>query len=327
MSNDLLEPFQRLLDDVSPPEAVRRTENEDGAPAIWAALRDSGFVDALVSEEHGGAGLSPAEMAPLLIAAGRHLLPLPFGETMAARAIAAGAGHRLEDAGPVLLWPLDREGRARSIVPPIRGGADLALVQQAGRATLRRVVAGGRDGFGFVTAALDTGSAPIASFELAEDSLLYWAAALTVAAMAGAMAGVLDMSIAYVNERQQFGRPLGKFQAIQQQISVMAERVAMASVAAQGVLARPLPGPAALDVAVAKPVIDAGASIVCAAGHAAFGAIGITAEHDLSLFTRRLKRGLLAFGGAQPWAKALGRARLAQAGGTSVDFIRALQHG
>jgi len=324
MSNELLEPFQRLLEDISPPDAVRRAELGDEAPAIWSALTASGFVDALLPEQDGGAGLSPADMAPLLIAAGRHLLPVPFGETMAARAIAAGAGSPLQDDGTMLLWPLDPDGKALSIVPPIRGGAGLALVQQGGSASVRTVVAGGRDGFGFVTARLDEESAPLATFALDEDLVLHWAVALSAATMAGAMTAVVDMSIAYVNDRQQFGRPLGKFQAIQQQISVMAERAAMANMAAQRAFARPLPGPSALDVAIAKPVVDAAASIVCAASHAAFGAIGITAEHDLTLFTRRLKRSQLAFGGALPWAKRLGRARLAHSAGTSVDFIRAL---
>lgn len=324
MENGLLDPFERLLEQISSPVDVRKAEATDDTAAIWSALRDSGFADALVAEADGGAGLSPAEMAPLLIACGRHLLPVAFGETMAARALAAAAGTPLGVDGPVLLWPLAADGRACSIIAPVRGGAGHALVQQGAEASLRLVIAGERDGFGLITARLDDAGPPLSSFSLEEGSLLNWAAALTVANMTGAMGAALDLTITHVNDRQQFGRPLAKFQAIQQQISVMAERVATANVAAHYALARPMPGPATLDVAVARTVVDEAAAIVCAGAHAAFGAIGITAEHALPLYTRRIKRGQLEHGSADYWAPRIGAARLAQAG-TTVDFLRALR--
>jgi acyl-CoA dehydrogenase len=63
--------------------------------------------------------------------------------------------------------------------------------------------------------------------------LLPYAAAINAALMAGAMSRVLTMSLTYVNERQQFDRTLGQFQAIQHQLSLMAEDVATANVAAR----------------------------------------------------------------------------------------------
>lgn len=322
MSDELFDPFNRMLGEISTPEAVRAFERDGDGAAMWAALCDSGFVDALVAEADGGVGLSPADVAPLLIACGTRALPVAFGETMVARALAAGAGSPLSTDGPVLLWPHAADGTALSLVPPLLGGAGHALVQQGGTVTLWTVAPGERDGFGLVPARLD---APTdATFPLAENTLFHWATALTAAAMAGAMGAVLDMTLTHVNDRQQFGRPLAKFQAIQQQVSVLAERVATTNVAARIALSRPMPGPSALDVGVGKSVANGGASIACAIAHAAHGAIGITAEHDLTLHARRLKRAQLAFGSGAYWAARIGAARLEETG-TSIDFIRALR--
>jgi acyl-CoA dehydrogenase len=324
MDDLLLQPFTRLLEQMSDPAAVRHAETGECPNGIWPALLESGFVDALVDEQQGGAGLPPAAVAPLFVAAGQHLLPVAFAETAVARAVAAAAGQPLAVDTPVLLWPTDGNGRLQSLLPPAAGEATHALVQRGSRAELRPLLGGQseRDGYGVIAAALDPGSAPLLAFDLAEDMLLHWAAALTTAAMAGAANRVLELTLAHVNDRQQFGRPVGRFQAIQQQVSVLAERVATASVAARIALSQPMPGPGASQAAVAKIVADEAATTVCAIAHAAHGAIGISAEHNLSLYTRRLKRWQSSFGSGSYWAQLLGQKRLESSGGTTVDFLR-----
>lgn len=325
MDGTLLDPFNRLLEQVCPPAAVRQFEADGDGRAIWSALVDSGFVEALISEGDGGPGLAPADMAPLLLAAGRHLLPVAFGDTMVARALAAAAGAPLPVDTPVLLWPVGPEGRLRSVTAPARAGATHALVQQGLRATLLPLAASvDRDGFGIAAAVLDMQATPTLAFDLPEDRLLHWSAALLAATMAGAMGRVLDMTLAHVNDRQQFGRPLAKFQAIQQQVSVMAEHVAAANVAARMALARPMPGPDGPGAAIGKIVANDAAASVCAIAHAAHGAIGITAEHDLPLYARRLKRWQTSFGSGPFWTARLGAARIAANGRSSVDFFRAI---
>ena len=58
-------------------------------------------------------------------------------------------------------------------------------------------------------------------------------AVVTAAQMVGALERVLELSVAFANQREQFGRPIGKFQAVQHQLAVMAEQVAAARMAAQ----------------------------------------------------------------------------------------------
>ncbi|MDY6945500.1 MAG: acyl-CoA dehydrogenase family protein [Pseudomonadota bacterium] len=320
--NDLFEPFHRLLEQLSTPETIRQAEAGDHGSG-WQILCESGFLDALVPEARGGAGLAPAEVAPLFISCGHFLVPYGVAETVVARALVASAGESLPD-GPVVLWPEDHAGRLRSVIAPALGGATHALIQRGSRACVKPLshASAGVDGYHIIQAAIDGDAAPLFEFDLAADQLMNWAATLVSASMAGAMSRVLAMTLEHVNHRQQFDRPLARFQAVQQQISVMAERVAAANVAARAALMRDLPGPDTLDAAVAKTINDSAATLVANTAHAAHGAIGITAEHDLSLYVRRLKRWQLSFGSATHWSNIIGARRLAYTAGNSVDFLR-----
>ena len=98
MSDMLItETADRLMAEVAPPAVVRGLKDRSSAAAVWAALAQSGFLDALVPEDRGGAGLTAMDTLPVLLAAGRHALPLPLGATMAARAMIAASGAAVPD--------------------------------------------------------------------------------------------------------------------------------------------------------------------------------------------------------------------------------------
>ncbi len=157
-------------------------------------------------------------------------------------------------------------------------------------------------------------------------------AALTAAHIAGALQRVLDMSLQYANERQQFGKPLGKFQAIQHQLAVMAEQVFAARMAAQigcssmaqgnsaGDAATWQPDP--LRAAIAKARTSEAAVEVAALAHSIHGAIGFTEAFDLQLYTRRLHLWRQTASSESFWHQRLGESMMKSPDST-LDLLRA----
>jgi acyl-CoA dehydrogenase len=193
-------------------------------------------------------------------------------------------------------------------------------MQRQDALALVKLESDGQDPFGAL-GGIGTGkSRSILTVEAGGTDLMLAAAALTAAKMAGAMRRLLDMSLAYARERNQFGRPLGKFQAIQQQLAVMAQQVVSAKVAANVGMSGAHFDP--LKVALAKCRTSEASHVVCDIAHAVHGAIGVTEEYDLQLLTRRLKQWQMAYGSESYWAGRIGAARVAQVLGTSADFVR-----
>jgi alkylation response protein AidB-like acyl-CoA dehydrogenase len=129
------------------------------------------------------------------------------------------------------------------------------------------------------------------------------------------------MSVTYANERVQFGKPIAKQQAVQQQLAVLAEQTLMARFASAAGCRGNL-NPSLLAAASAKQVASAAVPRIVSIAHAVHGAIGITAEFDLQLYTRRLLEWRLADGSEDYWARLLGEARLDAPDVSTVDFIR-----
>ena len=127
--------------------------------------------------------------------------------------------------------------------------------------------------------------------------LLQKGAALRCCQMVGALQEVLDMTVEYVKNRVQFGRPIGSFQAIQHYCANMATDVDGSRFITYQAIWRLGEGMASdLEVSAAKAWVSDSAQRVAATAHQCHGAIGFTQEHDLQLFTRRLKAWEVSFG-------------------------------
>lgn len=137
------------------------------------------------------------------------------------------------------------------------------------------------------------------------------AAAIAAVQMAGAMAELLDMTVEYAGARRQFGRDIGRFQAVQQQIAVMAEEVAAARMAAQMAFVGRIEDLSERRAGIAKLRASRASETVVAVAHAVHGAIGISQEHRLHHYAGRLRRWRLSHGGESWWAERLGESLLA----------------
>jgi alkylation response protein AidB-like acyl-CoA dehydrogenase len=144
------------------------------------------------------------------------------------------------------------------------------------------------------------------------------------ARMSGAMQAITSMTIDFALMRKQFGQPVARFQAVQQQIAVMAEEAMASAMASSRCFSGPLDGFADIWAAIAKSRSCCAADIVAAIGHAVHGAIGVSEEHALGGHTRRLRRWRDAYGGQTFWEARLGGSILADSASNSFrDFLQA----
>jgi len=328
-----LTPDQRALADGArtflaaecPPSRVRAAW-EDGAAGpdrrLWAQLAEVGFLGAVVPEKFGGLGYRDLELALLLEEAGRVALPVPLAETALAALVLAEHGS---DAQRERWLPAIAAGDAVATValpgrPLVASAqdADVLLVAAAdgmhavepGRCEIVAQPAFDRSRR-LASVRADTGPETLlpgsagAAVRLADR-----AAVATAATLLGIGAHLVAVTVGYVGQRHQFGRPVGSFQAVK-------HRLADAHLAVE--MARPAVWVAAHLVAVGDPDAAGAAAVAAVAATEAqrlanehalqcHGGIGFTWEHDLHLWLKRGKALELACG-----TPAAHRARLAEA--------------
>jgi alkylation response protein AidB-like acyl-CoA dehydrogenase len=323
-----VEAIESILQDACTSAAVRAIEDGGSPGGLWDTIADAGFLELLLPEQDGGAGLTLPELAPVLIAMGRHPLPVPLAQAVAARALLrragltvpaglitlAQAGVREDDGG--LVCPMTPYG---AIADHVVLGLDGGLVLLDGGAASRVATGVHRDQAATLRWPAQAVPEPSAA---AGADVGAWGAALHAALIAGAARRVFDLTLQFCNDRTQFGRAIGKFQAVQHQLSVMAELVAASQIAAQIAFAGEGDQPDRIAAAVAKARTSEAAASIAAIAHALHGAIGITEEYDLQLLTRRLHQWRMAHGSEAFWEPVVGAAWLAPGHATVVDFIR-----
>jgi acyl-CoA dehydrogenase len=324
MDEIYIDALRGVLTDRCTPQAVRAIEGGQPAQAqaLWEAIEESGFADALLPEAEGGAGLSLAEAFPLLELCGAFVVPVPLAETMVARALLAQAGVA-RPGGSIAL----AQGRLQ---------CDGTLV--CDRVSFGRVADWVLAGLGKTSVLLPADAAVSTAAVAPLDATLTWSAAAQAAAqpvagevdvrvslagvlaaqLSGALMSVFTRTLQYANDRNQFGRPIGKFQAIQHQLSVISEHAFAARMAAQMGC-----GTDRLRVAIAKARTSEAALEVAALSHSIHGAIGFTEEFDLQLYTRRLHAWRQAGGSESYWHDVLGSELVDHSQGLAIDLVRA----
>jgi len=336
----LAESFERLIRERATPALVRAIEAGESHGELLGEIEASGFLDLLVPESAGGAALPLNEAFSVFLVAGSHALPLPFVQTVMARGWLHGRGADVPQGLIAIAGPeagQDAEGRlilrnvafgrvAEWILAEI---GDRVLLLPAVEADIRPDDSHGSLSADLSWSALPDGSEVATGERLADaghaDTLACTPTHLCAAALAVLMAGAakraLDMTLTHVAERQQFGRPISQFQAVQNQISVMAERVWAMRMAARLAMLSVGGSPDAARVALGKARCSVAAAEVADIAHALHGAIGITEEFDLQLYTRRLREWRRAGGTEAWWARRLGRAVIESGDTTALDFI------
>ena len=305
----------------------------------WNSLTDLGLPLALVAESAGGFGIARQDALRLIRLAGYYAVAAPLGETLLANWLltehglppADGAATVVPVVGdlPVSLrkgnngWSLSGTlervpwGRAAATVVVMTSeGSTYLLRLPQGASTIGRnenVAGEARDTLKLHLTLPDHAVVPMRS-GFTPETLLAAGAAIRTLALAGAMERVLEFTTQYANDRVQFGRPIGKFQAIQQSIAQLAGCV-VASTAAADIAAESFGAGLDLNIlliAAAKARASEAAGIVASIAHQVHGAIGFTNEHSLHVFTSRLLAWREEFGNERHWNALLGRDVLVQ---------------
>lgn len=144
---------------------------------------------------------------------------------------------------------------------------------------------------------------------LGDDPVARYGALLRAVQMVGGLEHLLDESVRFAGERVQFGRPIGKFQAIQHMLAALASQTACAGMAADRacIAAGRSDDDAEFEISVAKLRAGEAAGEGARIAHQVHGAIGFTYEHAIHYVTRRLWSWRAEFGSESLWAERIGR--------------------
>lgn len=326
----------RILQSADLTAAATAVEQGAWPQPLWAALDDAGLPLTWVPEDAGGVGAGPAAGFEVVRLLGLHAAPVPLAETLLATRLLALAGVQPPE-GPLTLAlapdtarigasgrltghadavPFARHCETLLVIAADADGQPVLCLLPRAACTLTP----GQSIAGEPADRIAFDAKPLATAKgLTWDACRAWGAAIRAMQMAGVLEQVLNLCLTYAQDRVQFGKPIGKFQAIQHALAELAGEVAAASAAADAAareLARsPSVDAAALaEVAAAKIRCGEAASLGAAIAHQVHGAIGTTYEHSLHLYTRRLWAWRDSFGPEAEWSLVLGRAALAGGG-------------
>lgn len=297
----------RLFETRLTEEAVRASRRGDFTAEGWAAVEDAGLPLALLSEGEGGYGIAMAEALDLVRISGYFGSPLPLAETMLANLFLARAGLPLAE-GPATIASFDGAGKAQQ-VPWARHAQTIVGIREGTIVRLSGDQLSVRPDFSACGLPRDAVFLVHSDAEATAPSPMdvREAGALArILEMAGALRRVAELTLAYANERVQFGRPIAKQQAIQQQLATLASQAAAADAAADFAALAFGGGHASSAIAAAKSRAGEAVGIGAAIAHQVHGAIGFTEEHRLHLYTRALWAWRDEFGNEAYWETQLG---------------------
>jgi len=326
--NDLVDTIDRLAEEHGTREMREAAENGTWPARLWQAMEEIGLPRALLPEAAGGAELEFGDAMAALKATAAHALPVPLAETMLAGRMLAAAGLDVPE-GPLTIVP----GRPDDTLTPDRGlahrmpwGADCGYAAAVSGDDIVMLLRRGE----VVRTEPNLAREPRVTLRFerqhcvaratlagARERLELEGALLRSVQMTGALGRILAYGVQYANERVQFGKPIGKFQAIQHMLAVLAGHAAASAAVTDAAVEASTEFPDAFLVAAAKARVGEAAGRSAEIVHQVHGAMGYTQEHNLHYSTRRLWAWRDEFGNESRWQRRLGR-EIAAAGAEAL---------
>jgi alkylation response protein AidB-like acyl-CoA dehydrogenase len=304
-----------LLADRAKPERVREhAEAGRTDEGLWRELSELGWPGIAVAEEHGGQGLGPVELAILCEELGRSIAPVPFLPSVLAATLIEQAGSASQQER----W-----------LPGLAGGETIGALGEAAGGTAELVIGAPEaqvivlveeDNTARVLAAEEANVTPVASIDSTRSTARVSASEnageplegdvssgidRALVAVSSELVGVseraLDMTLAYVKERKQFGVPVGAYQAVSHRCAQMLldTEKARSTTAFAAWAADADPGRLAEAAAMAKAAASDAGREVTASAIQAHGGIGFTWEADVHWLYKRAQLDAGLLGGAK----------------------------
>lgn len=328
-----------ILSSLATVDVARDAERTGQMPArLWSTLAEGGFLSLGLPEEVDGGG-SVEDAAVLLRLAGYYAAPLPIAENgLLGRWLLADAGLPVgndvlglaprvdtdewtltqETAGWVLSGAAERVpwGRqADRLVALVEGDEGSFVVSvPLGAAELRHgtnLAGEPRDTIILDAVELQDGQIAAAPDGMTPLRLKARGALARALMMAGALARIQDLCAEHCESRHQFGRPLNRLQAVAQHLALITERSMLTRMAVELAVPSFAHADSSGDAMVAKTIAGDAASDATRRAHQVHGAIGVTEEYALQLFTRRLWTWRDEYGSGRFWSARIGAAAIA----------------
>ncbi|MGY1684382.1 acyl-CoA dehydrogenase family protein [Geodermatophilus sp. SYSU D00867] len=306
---------------------------------LWSTLAEAGLTGVGLPEDAGGSGgeLADAVAVVRTLAAGAGAVPVAEQLLVAGPALVAadldlpspeepltvavdgtvtaepsddgdGPGRfTLSGTATDVAWAgVARHVAVLATAPAGIEGAVLAVVDAAGLTASRAVNLAGEPRGSLVLDGVGARGALLTPAQAAEVRARY--ALARAVQISAALEQVLAWTVQYAGERQQFGRPLGKFQAIQMELAQMAGEVTSTAALVDAVVQALGRGEATVGLAAAAAKVRAGEAVerVAKLAHQVHGAIGFTQEHRLHHLTRRCWSWRDEAGSELTWSRFLG---------------------
>lgn len=302
----------------------------------WRALEESGLTLLTTPEAYGGSGAGVTEAAILLEQSGYHAVPAPLAHTDVLGAWLLTTAGKSVPSAPITVVSVDAASHTTG---------EMTAEHVPWGAISEYIVVVGRDFVGLLPSREATEVTPVGDlageahasvrFSLDDldrntvpvdlrDELVVRGAWARSSQICGATARAVDLAIEHANTRQQFGRPIVKFQAVQdlitRSVGALTTAKAAASHATQ-VIAEDGFGTERATIATAAAKLQAGRAAVGVSRnvHQVFGALGFTIDHHLRHYTTRSLAWTREFGTPTEWSIRIGRA-VSQSDGTAWTF-------
>lgn len=349
----MLDTAGRLFSDLTGTDDVFGVEGGKGAQSLDQPILDSGLTLAWVPEASGGVGGSLELGFALIKLAASHAVPSRVVDTLVANLMLSKSGLQASDRWTALAYaggtlPLLKQGEvdgvvesaygacsASSLVVPVleKGHIRIATFAPSTIEMERQESLAGEEQSRIILRSSIPGRLSDPVVGMTESGLKQFGAVVRACQIVGALETMVDLTVSYVKKRHQFGRSLGKFQAIQHKVADIVGESALAGAAVQdavrdlSVLSTPFSDGPLIPIATAKIAASEAAGKVARDSHQSHGAMGFSFEYPLQRYSRRVWSWREDFGSEFYWAKKLGRSAASAASSSGHGAVWASVSG